>query len=125
MKNPRVFIIDKNPRYREVLKKSLESINCNDIKQYESGESCYINNSEMADLIILDYNFGADSWNGLEFMEEYKRISPKTDFIFMSAHANMNKAVETISKGADDYILKSSNGLRRLLMQVKDHVINY
>jgi DNA-binding NtrC family response regulator len=118
MENPKVYIIDKNPRYREILKQCLENENYKDITQYECGESCYINHSMQADIIILDYNFGADSWSGLEFMEEYKRISPNTGFIFMSSDANINKAVETISKGAKDYILKSKTGLKRLLLQL-------
>lgn len=119
MKNPRVYLIDKNPRYREMLKKRLTSIHCNNITQYDNGESCYINNKYQADLIILENSFGLDSWSGLEFMEEYKRISPNTDFIFFSSNANINKAVESISKGAGDYIIKSQSGLNRLLSLVE------
>jgi DNA-binding NtrC family response regulator len=118
MKSPRVYLIDRNPRFREMLENRLKSIHCNNITHYDNGESCYINNKYQADLIILDSSFGSDSWSGLEFMEEYRRISPNTDFIFLSSNANINNAVESISKGAGDYIIKSRTGLNRLLSLV-------
>lgn len=114
MKEPLVYIIDRNKAYREVVQNCLEAVQFNNIKHYDNGESCYSRLDIQADIIILDYFLGDDTWNGIDFMTEYKRVSPKTNFIFMSSDSDLKKAVEAIKKGASDYILKSKRTIPQL-----------
>lgn len=114
MKEPLVYIVDPNRSFRNIVTNCLKAIKIKNIEQYENGESCYLSKIHLADIIVLDYFLGEDAWNGIDFMTEYKRVSPNTNFIFMSSETDLKKAVEAIRKGALDYILKSKKSMLRL-----------
>ena len=57
------------------------------------------------DLIISDYTL--PSFNGLAGLSIARQIAPKTPFIFFSGTIGEETAVESLKKGASDYILKS------------------
>jgi len=56
------------------------------------------------DCILSDY-FMPDL-NGGEFLEEVRKHNPDVTFIFLTANTNLNRAIELIKEGADDYITK-------------------
>lgn len=56
------------------------------------------------ELILLDVHL--PDCNGLELFEEIKKISKDSRVIFMTAYGNVPQAVEAISNGAADYVLK-------------------
>lgn len=56
------------------------------------------------DLVITD--FYMPEMNGVQILEEVKRISPDVDVIVMTAYASIDNAVEAMRKGAYDYIVK-------------------
>ncbi len=114
-----IYIVDKNHLYRNILEEFLKSIDITNFRAYENGEDCYANNGTEPDLVILELEFGEGHWTGIEFMEEYKRLHKETSFIFMSANSKVEVAVETIRKGAIDYIIKSSSGLGRLARHIE------
>ena len=111
---PLIYIVDGNKSYRKVVAGCVEASELTNVEEFENGEQCYSANYPAADLIILDYNLGQGNWNGIEFMEEYQRLHNSTNFIFLSSNTGVEKAVESVRKGALDYILKSRLGLVRL-----------
>lgn len=114
-KNPLIFVVDNNPDYQKLISTLLKTIKLNNIKSFNDGESCYMESTDLADVVILDYNLGVGNWNGLEFMEEYHRLNASAEFFFMSSNTKIDVAVESVQKGAFDYIVKSKEGLSRLL----------
>ena len=58
------------------------------------------------DVLILDLMMPA--LNGMEVIEEVKRIAPKTRVIVLSMHANESYVSEALHKGADGYVVKDS-----------------
>ncbi|MBC8375532.1 MAG: sigma-54-dependent Fis family transcriptional regulator [FCB group bacterium] len=60
--------------------------------------------TESWDVVLTDYRLpGAD---GLEILEEVKRISPDTQVLIMTAFATVENALSALKKGAFDYLTK-------------------
>src|SRR6266498_2042186 len=55
-------------------------------------------------LILADYNL--PTFDGLSALEIVKKKCPDMPFIFVTGFMGEEKAVQTINKGATDYILK-------------------
>lgn len=61
------------------------------------------------DVVLLDMNYRIgfeDGKEGLYFLKEIKKLSPKTVVILMTAFGKVETAVEGLKSGAFDYILK-------------------
>lgn len=56
------------------------------------------------DLILTD--FVLPSTNGIDFIRRMKLLSPSTPIILMTAHGNVETAIEAISAGAFDFVVK-------------------
>ncbi len=56
------------------------------------------------DLLLLDYKM--PGMNGMQVLEEVKRINPEIDIIMMTAYGTVETAVKAIKTGASDYITK-------------------
>jgi len=56
------------------------------------------------DLVITDYRL--KSMNGIEVLEEVKKINPETDVVLITAYGTMELAVEAMNKGASDCVSK-------------------
>lgn len=63
------------------------------------------------DVIFSDYTLPA--YNGLHALEDARRITPHLPFIFVSGTIGEENAIETLKRGATDYVLKQN--LRRLV----------
>lgn len=114
-----VFVVDNNSSYRKVIIGCLQAIGLSRFQAFDCGEQCFAEEKSKANLVILDYNLGDGNWNGIEFMEEYRRKHSESNFLFMSSNTNVDIAVESIRLGALDYILKSKIGLTRLIQRVE------
>ncbi len=60
--------------------------------------------SDPIDLVLTDFRL--PNMNGIELIEEIKRVAPHTPIILITAHGNLNLAVEAIEKGATDFVVK-------------------
>lgn len=56
------------------------------------------------DIILCDLKM--PELSGIDVLERAKRISPATDFVMMTAYATAQTAVESMKKGAIDYLIK-------------------
>ena len=68
-----------------------------------------------ADIILADYHL--PSFDGIAALEITGKLTPETPFIFVSGVLGEELAIETLKKGATDYVLKTN--LRRLLPSIK------
>ena len=57
-----------------------------------------------ADLVVTDLKL--PGMNGLEFLQEGKRLNPALPFIVMTAYGSVETAVDAMKAGASDYVLK-------------------
>jgi len=56
------------------------------------------------DIVLTDYRM--PEMNGLEFIQEIKRLNPEVDVIMMTAFGNIEDAVEVMKIGATEYLQK-------------------
>lgn len=74
-------------------------------------------NEQSYDVVLMDMNFQAghsDGKEGLYWFEQIKEISPETVVVLMTAFADVSVAVDSIKKGAFDFVLKPWNNERLL-----------
>ncbi|MFQ5463142.1 MAG: sigma-54-dependent transcriptional regulator, partial [Phycisphaerae bacterium] len=81
----------------------------------ETAQSCF------PDLILLDYRLpGID---GLEVIRELRKVGNQSSIIMMTAHGNIDTAVEAMKRGASDFLTKPLDltELRLVIERVLDH----
>jgi two-component system response regulator HydG len=59
------------------------------------------------DLVISDLRMGENS--GIDLLRVWKRKRPATPFVLITAHGDVNSAVEAMKLGAEDYLTKPVN----------------
>jgi len=57
------------------------------------------------DLILSDYNL--PSFNGLDALDIARRLAPDVPFVFVTGTLGEERAIETLKRGASDYVLKT------------------
>lgn len=109
MKKGRILAVDDNAGIRATLKILLPA-------QFEEVKISASPNTIVSDLeqfkphvVLLDMNFTADTNSGNEglfWIAEIKKISPKTEVVLFTAYAEVELAVEGMKRGAFDFIVK-------------------
>ncbi|MDA3954632.1 MAG: sigma-54 dependent transcriptional regulator [Bacteroidales bacterium] len=106
---PSVLIIEDNKDIIVALQLLLRN-NCNSIDSIiEPGQIYSKISTNKYDVIILDMNFvaGLNTGNeGFFWLQEILKIDPNISIIFLTAYAELEKAVQAIQVGAVDYIEK-------------------
>lgn len=104
---PSILIVDDELNTREGLEKALDGGDYN-IFLAESAESAVkMLERERIDVMITDLLMPGK--NGIELMEEAKKISPDTLSIMITAYGTVENAVEAMKAGAFDYLTKPLN----------------
>lgn len=119
---PRLLIIDDEKAIRHTLKEILEyeSYKVDEAADGPTGLDMLI--QDKYDVVLCDVKM--PKMDGLEVLERARVLAPHSTFIMVSAHGNVEMAVEATKKGAYDFIQKPPD-LNRLLVTVRnalDHV---
>jgi DNA-binding NtrC family response regulator len=69
---------------------------------------------EPVDLVISDLRMGPNS--GIDLLRFWKDRRPRTPFIMITAHGDVNTAVEAMKLGAEDYLTKPVNPEELLIL---------
>ncbi|MCV9931010.1 sigma-54 dependent transcriptional regulator [Flavobacterium sp. LS1R47] len=115
----RILIIEDEAAIRRVLTKILSEEN--DSYQVEDAEDGIsglekIKNNDY-DLVLCDIKM--PKMDGVEVLEEVKKIKPEIPMVMISGHGDMETAIHTMRLGAFDYISKPPD-LNRLLNTVRN-----
>lgn len=116
---PKILIIEDERSIRNVLKNILtDEDKSYDVLDAEDGyKGLEIVKNTSLDLVICDIKM--PGMDGVEVLEEIMKISPEVPVLMISGHGDIDTAVETIKKGAYDYISKPPD-LNRLLNSVRN-----
>ena len=113
----KLFLVDDDPMFLRMLEIDfLENANFS-IETYRTGELCLENLESKPHLIILDYylnSINKKAMNGLETLDEIKKINPDIPVIMLSAQDKIDVAVQCILHQATDYVVKSETAFLRL-----------
>ncbi|HZD92844.1 MAG TPA: sigma-54 dependent transcriptional regulator [Candidatus Sulfotelmatobacter sp.] len=99
-----ILIVEDEPRMRRLLEISLgeDGHSVQTAEDAEKGLAHLRKNN--VDLVVTDLKL--PGMNGLEFLQEGKRLNPALPFIVMTAYGSVETAVDAMKAGASDYVLK-------------------
>jgi len=114
----KLLIVEDEEAIRRVLVKILKEDDSKyDIKEASDGvKAIQLVKNEDFDLILCDIKM--PKMDGIEVLEIVKKEKPELPVVMISGHGDLETAVETMRKGAFDYISKPPD-LNRLLHTVK------
>ncbi|UYZ64621.1 sigma-54-dependent transcriptional regulator [Hymenobacter weizhouensis] len=114
---PRILIIDDEKAIRHTLKEILEYENYQ-VDQAEDGPTGLdMLIKDKYDVVLCDIKM--PKMDGIEVLERARIIAPDVAFIMVSAHGNVEMAVDATKKGAYDFLQKPPD-LNRLLVTVRN-----
>ena len=115
----RILIIEDEPAIRRVLLKILsDEDKSHELFEAENGiEGINLIKKHQFDLIISDVKM--PKVDGIEVLEFINLNFPETPFVMISGHGDLDLAVDSMKKGAFDYISKPPD-LNRLLTTVRN-----
>ncbi len=116
MKSPiRILSIDDNPLDRELVRDALNQDNGNFEIIEESNRANFeelITAAGTFDIILSDFNILG--FTGLQVLEVILEKCPGTPVIMLTGTGSEEMAVETMKRGAADYVLKTDRHIKRL-----------
>ncbi|MHC4565795.1 MAG: response regulator transcription factor [Planctomycetota bacterium] len=104
MPEQHIFFLDDDPNVRNVVRRILEEVGMR-ISCFEDPATCIAKlRSRQCSLLITDLKM--PETDGIEVLEEVKRLAPWVPVLVISAYGDIPAAVEAIKAGAVDFIEK-------------------
>ena len=100
----KILIVDDDPETRTNIAEILHDAGYYSDEAASGGEAIERITLEYFNIILLDLMM--PGMNGIDTLDEVRRLSPKTKIIMITAFATVENAVRAIKKGASDYITK-------------------
>ncbi|MCE3226371.1 MAG: hypothetical protein K0S32_922 [Bacteroidetes bacterium] len=109
-----VFIVDDDASMITLVKNHLAKRFGKEltISSFDNGESCLEELNENTHVVILDYYLNGK--NGLDILQLIKKKNPATEVIMLSNNEDIVAAIESLKRGAWDYIIKDTGSLKRI-----------
>jgi two-component system, NarL family, response regulator NreC len=118
----KVMLVDDHVLVREGLRQLLLTFkNIDVVCEAGDGEEAIIKAGEIKpDIVILDISMPKSS--GIQVIREIKKVTPETQILVLSMHADEQYVRESLKRGASGYILKQSapDELRAALQFIAD-----
>lgn len=112
-----VFIVDDDKMFATMIKDHLSSRPDLRISVFHTGEECKKNLFRNPDIIILDYYLNTvfkDAEDGLAILSAIKKHNESIHVIMLSSQERYGIALQTISKGAEQYIIKDKKAFDKI-----------
>ncbi len=117
MESFRIFVVEDDPLYGEMLKHHLSLNPDNEVHLFKTGQECLKNLFRAPSLVSLDYSL--PDMSGLEVMKQIKKESPDTPVVIVSGQEDISTAVALLREGAYDYFVKDEDVKDRLWNIIK------
>jgi PAS domain S-box-containing protein len=104
MKKDKILIVDDEADIALILKLQLEDAGYGTVRAQDGFEALNCLGREDFSLVLLDIKM--PRMDGIQVLEKLQETSPETAVVMMTAHGSENIAVESMKKGALDYIAK-------------------
>ena len=104
MKDYNILVIDDEAVQRDVLTGYLKKKGYNIYSASSGKEGIEIAKDNSVDIILSDFKM--PDLNGIEVLQEVKKINPEISFVIVTAYGTVENAVKAMRLGAFDYISK-------------------
>ena len=104
MSNPRALIVDDEPDIRELLEITLNRMEVDTEAAADLNEARSLLQKKSFDLCLTDMRL--PDGNGITLVEEISRDHPALPVAVITAHGNMDSAVQALKAGAFDFVSK-------------------
>ena len=114
----KVFVVDDDEMMAMALEDHLTRNTLHEIHVFTTGEDCIRNLRLQPDIIILDYNLNSvqkEAANGMKIMEAIKKLNRDIPVILFSSQDAYSVALQSISKGATQYVIKDENAFDNIV----------
>lgn len=102
----KIFIVDDDPFWIELLTGLLRELGYTHIEGFESGSACLENLHHNPEVVFLDYQM--EEVDGISTLKGIKNYYPGAFVIFTTGMEDLKVAVEAMKFGAFDYLLKTN-----------------
>ena len=109
----KILVVEDERGEREALARVLR-LEDYDVITAESAEQALPIAEEAVDLVLSDLRMGKNS--GIDLLRIWKQKQPTTPFMLITAHGDIESAVEAMKLGAEDYLTKPVNPEELLLL---------
>jgi len=104
MKDYNILVIDDEAAQRDVLTGYLKKKGYTILSASSGKEGIEFTKSHPVDIILSDFKM--PDLNGIEVLEQVKKINPEISFVIVTAYGTVENAVKAMRLGAFDYISK-------------------
>ena len=125
--NKLVYVVDDDPMQVQMMSDHLKEKFGFDVRGFSTGEEAVNNLPNHPDIVVLDYYLNsvkADARNGAEILQFIKKEFPNIQVIMVSGQDSMEVAVDTMTYGAADYVVKGDNQFIKLSHAVEKLFVN-
>ena len=112
MEQFRIFVVEDDPWYGEILQHHLSLNPDHEIFRYTTGKECLANLGKKPGMISIDYSL--PDINGVELLKKIKAFDAEIPVIVISGQDDVSTAVDLLKKGASDYFIKDDNTKEQL-----------
>jgi DNA-binding NarL/FixJ family response regulator len=112
MSKKNIFVVDDSEMFSSMLKDHLSQNLAYNVSVFNTGEECLKNLYQNPHIIILDFylnDVSKEAANGLAILEEIKKQKSQAHVIMLSSQERYVIAAKTISKGAEQYVIKDDH----------------
>ncbi len=117
IKQKHIFVVDDDELISQMLCDHLSENPVNKVSLFKTGEECLKNLHLSPDYIILDYHLNSvdqKASDGMQILQQIKKYDSSICVIMLSSQAQYGKALQTIVKGAMEYVLKNEQAFERI-----------
>jgi len=102
---PTVLLVDDDRITKELLRSFLRKENYPVVGEASNGAEAVMRCQLLKpNIVLLDINM--PQMDGIQALEEIRRVSPATMVLMVSADSTLNKVKEALSKGASGFLVK-------------------
>lgn len=123
MSSIKIFIVEDDPFFGEILKYHLSLNPDYQITLYKTGKECLANLHAKPDIISIDY--GLPDMNGDILLKKIHEVNKSIPVIVISGQEDIQIAVSFFKAGAKDYIVKNDNTKEALwnsILKVRENI---
>lgn len=123
MNDVNIFIVDDDKMQCELLKDYLKTNYNYRVDVFHTGEECLKHLNENPEVIFLDYTLSSEdpkAKNGVQILRSIKQKLPTAEVVMFTAQDKIEVAINTLTHGAFDYILKNESAFHRAGNAVKN-----